>query len=272
MFDVGLRPTEQGGLPPLVVHLADWSIPVFRIVLTSAAVASALALTRLIDPAAVTDEGQVSPISTSLASCLLTGGLLLCTNLCFERYLVSLLPLAIISLAERFPPSISQDRRAWLGGLSIAAALGGLSLLGIQDALTRSRAFYAAAELVHAEGIDPKYVDGGFTYGGFYRFNPTYRGAEHQGAYLSKAPQNERELLIMAFSPNTATADRPVRISFEHAERHVRAAAVPFRSWVRSGQVVIEFREELLSPPAAPEVRAWFEKLQHASDRPPAAP
>jgi len=248
LFDLGLRPPESpidripSALAGPFVNLLGREVSIVRLLTTTIAwsLAAAFGLlfaTRRADRAASTAApAKTIPIAT--LTFLATAALYMLTLGLVDRYLLSLAPAALLMLAEQLPPRFETRSGLWLGWAgALCVAVG--SLIGIQDAMVRSRVFFAAAESLQQRGVDPFDIDAGLAFGGMYRFNPTYRGASNRGPFWSTVPEHERSTVIASIQPLSTTLDRPYRISFDNEPGYTTIDEVRYTTWLRSGTVQI---------------------------------
>lgn len=253
LFDLGLRLPESplGRIPASLrgpaVSLAGRDISLVRVLATGVAWFSAAALAAVLTARWSRSDDVKNPpapqIPVATWTCLSMIGLYCLTRGFADRYLLSLIPPALLMLAERMPPHASPPARrlGWIAAAGIAV----VSLVGIQDAMQRSRAFWTAAARLQQQGVDPFTVDAGIAFGGLSRFNPVYRGEANRGPFWNLVPANERSNTIAPISPLTTTLNRIYRISFDKREYGYHPIdSVPFESWLRTGEVRIFLRND----------------------------
>jgi hypothetical protein len=248
LFDLGLRLPESpiGRIPeslsgPATTRFGP-EVSLVRAAATGAAwlctVALGVALVQRRRNSIGDGQPSATPIPIATMTALSMAGLYLVTPGFSDRYLLSLVPAAILMLAEQLPPQIESRTSLWLGW-SGATLIAVASLIGIQDSMVRSRAFFTAADHLRTLGADPFDVDAGIAYGGMYRFNPLYRGEANRGPFWSAAPPIERSTMMASVHPLTTTLNRKYRISFDDEFGYRPIEVVPYESWFRKGDVRI---------------------------------
>jgi hypothetical protein len=253
IFDLGLRPPEMplGHIPESLrgpsVSIGEREVSVMRIVTTgfgwflATGIAAAIIASRRLAPLRSQFRGD-TPLPIATMTCIAMAGLYLVTRGFGDRYLLSMIPAAILMLAERLPPRPVPIAGSMLGW-SVAALIGLASLIGIQDAMVRSRSYWEGVQRLLQRGVNPHDIDAGLAFGGMYRFNPMYRGPANRGPFWLAAPLAIKERSIAAVSPLTTTDARPFRISFDDELDYRPIDTVPFASWFRSGEVTIYARD-----------------------------
>ena len=154
-------------------------------------------------------------------------------------------------------------------------AVGLFAVAGIQDGMQRSRTFWSTIDTLHTLGVDSQSLDAGLAYAGLYRYNPTYRGEDHVGPYLATLPPAEKALARVSTSPHSGTADRRIRVSFDPSPRYSIVARRAFRSWWRSGYVLILLRDDVERaelPPAFLDSLASDGTWDEVADEPESRP
>lgn len=275
VFDLGLHALEfPSGEIPRALRGPIWTtgqhdISLFKTVALATAVLSTLVLVSASLPRAAGTRNQADDWAPSLAtlSLLANGLLLLITWVYVDRYLVALVPLSIMVLAERLPAQWSSRIWTLTAGWVVTAAMGMLSLVGIQDGMQRSATFWDTVRQLHALEVSPHDVDAGLAYGGFYRYNPTYRGPHHVGPYLEQLSAAQREYMRARYSPLTVMDNRPLYVSFGEADGYDVVARRPFHSWLRAGEVLVQLRKDVPQT----ELRAPFVRWLNESGGRPAA-
>jgi len=250
IFDLGLHAIEfPAGEIPAALQGPAWTIGGRRIsaLRTVLLAVSTLSLVVLL-PACLRGQTAAGPRSRLRVPSLVTltflanVALLVVTWVYVDRYLVSLIPLALMILAERLTPGQAARGLAARLGWGATLVVGACSLVGIQDGMQRTETFWRTARLVHSLGVSAMDVDAGLAYGGHFRYSPTYRGTKQTGPYLDSLSPNERQSVIATYSPLSLSANRPVGISFGDLENCHVVASVPFRSWFRTGEVRVLLR------------------------------
>lgn len=252
LFDLGLRPPESpidripAALRGPAVNLFGREVSVVRLLATTVAwwLAAAFGLLLATRRRDRTENSAVAmkmaPIAT--LTVLTMAALYMLTLGLVDRYLLSLAPAAILMLAEQLPPKIETRTGLWLGWAgALCVAVG--SLIGIQNAMVRSRAFFAAAERLQQRGVDPFDIDAGLAFGGMHRFNPIYRGEANRGPFWNSIPTGERSTVMASIQPLSTTLNRRYRISFDDEPGYRTIDQVYYSSWFRTGYVRIFERE-----------------------------
>lgn len=278
IFDLGLRHLELSPeTSPLQLRGPRWrwgsmEVSLFQATSIAISIGSASILLAFAIRGKADNENNAGRAawSTKLASLSLvaTAALFVVTWIFFERYLLSLFPLALLAFAAVLPPEKSRNPRAMCVAWAATLLAGLLVLFGIQDGMQRSRTFWSTARLLHSLGFPPQSIDGGLAYRGFYCYNPTYPGAANIGPHLDMISERERDYLIATTSPLTPTAERPVRLSFGEAEGYRVIARCPFRSWFRTGDVLVLIRQNVEVANLPSPFREWLK--ENGADRAPA--
>jgi len=248
LFDLGIRLPESptGRVPESLrgptVSLFGREISVFRAATTGAAwlfvaaIGAALA-TRREGPA---ENSQAAPARIPVATMTVVSmaALYLLTRGFSDRYLLSLVPAAILMLAKQLPPRLESRSVLWIGwsGAALVALAG---LVGIQDAMLRSRSFFAACTQLQERGVGPFDIDAGIAFGGMHRFNPIYRGAANRGPFWNLVLPAERSTVMASVHPLSTTLNRKYRISFDDEPGYQLIDNVRYESWLRAGEVRI---------------------------------
>jgi hypothetical protein len=179
-----------------------------------------------------------APPNLATWTCLGTAALYLATRDVPDRYLLGMLPVVLLMLAEQLPPQ-SALTSAPVAGWVAAAIVGCVSVAGIQDGMARSRSFFTATGQLLQRGISPDAIDAGLAFGGIARFNPIYRGEANRGPFWNLLAPGQWDESVGSISPLTTTDNRAYRVSFDDEPGYQRIDAVPYESWLRSGEVLI---------------------------------
>jgi hypothetical protein len=248
LFDLGLRLPEAptGQIPESlrgpVMKFFGREISVVRTVSTAAAwlfatAFGALLVARRGDPADNRPAATRPPPIATL-TVLAMAALYLLTPGFADRYLLSLVPAALLMLAEQLPPQKESRASLCLGwAAALLVAVG--SLVGVQDAMVRSRAFFSAVERLQQRGVSPFDIDAGLAFGGMHRFNPAYRGEANRGPFWNTIPPGDRSTVMASIHPLSTTLNRRYRISFDDEPEYRSIDHVPYASWYRTGEVGI---------------------------------
>ncbi|SFH59923.1 hypothetical protein SAMN05421753_101373 [Planctomicrobium piriforme] len=239
------------------------SIPFVRVAAGWVSIAAAAQLlilwTRLFKqvlPGFLQDAWKLAPILSLAANILL----MLVTRLYFDRYLLSLLPLAILVTAQAMPPnSVSQRTRAIAALLLLLTAVS--SFMHLQHHQQRQQKFWSVAEQLHAAGIEPRVVDGGLTYAGWYRYTPAYRGETHQGPYLSRLSREEFEMALLGLSPYSDYAHRAILLDDQNRPGYRVLVEFPYDSWSGGGKIVVAQRDDLDETKLPPQFLEWVRSM-----------
>jgi 4-amino-4-deoxy-L-arabinose transferase-like glycosyltransferase len=124
------------------------------------------------------------PTARGGAFLLLTGAIYLLTLLpvaiCFDRYFLPLIPflgagiLATTPYATGTRPDSTARWQMICAGLTLAC-LAAFAVCGTHDYLAWNRARWASlSDLMVADGVSPKEIDGGFEFNGLYLFDPHF--------------------------------------------------------------------------------------------------
>jgi len=275
LFDLGLRAPESlaGGIPPSL-RGPTWDVDGKSVSLVRAGTLIVATFATLLlgafslshrRPAVLPSQGTLPWLAT--LSLLATAGLLLFTASLFDRYLFSLVPLAIMALLERIPSQVTSRPVGLKAGWGVTAFIAALSLFGIQDGMQRSSAFWTTARHLHALDVKPADVDAGLAYAGFFRYSPTYRGPEKIGPYLRQLAPAHFQSAMARFSPLSLSADRPVCIDFEPIKDCRVVAQFPFQSWFRSGHVLVLVRDGVRDSQLPARFLQWINSQQPSEAR-----
>jgi hypothetical protein len=266
IFDLGLHAIEfpAGDIPPQL-RGPNWDVggTTISALRTALLIVSTFSILVLV-PASFRSRSPVSSLNVlrlpSLAtlSFLANASLLMLTWVYVDRYLLSLIPLAIMIVAERTPPEWTARRFAPRLGWAFTLVMGLMSLIGIQDGMQRADTFWSTARLLHSLDVRPDQVDAGLSYGGHFRYSPTYRGPKHIGPYLDQLRPAERQLVMATYSPLSLDANRPVCISFGERENYRVVGRRPFRTWFRSGDVRVLVRNGTANAELPPVFLEWI--------------
>jgi hypothetical protein len=162
----------------------------------------------------------------------------------YERYLipvVALAPLALLAGRNDFAPR-RQGTLAWIA----LASFGALGVAGVQDYQTRNKAVWEAIASLRLKGVDVDAINGGFEFAGAFRYNPHYRDQQERvSPYLAVVPSDVRESHIAEFSPiYHYLEERRYTLSYVPFGDNQVERRIPFRSWLRSGEVLVLRRIE----------------------------
>jgi len=92
----------------------------------------------------------------------------------FDRYLLLIVPCALILLAQALIPS----RAGWTLGVFLAILYLGFSLAGTHDYLAWNRARWQGLNELLAQGIPPEKIDGGLEFNGLTLYDKRYPAVE----------------------------------------------------------------------------------------------
>jgi hypothetical protein len=160
----------------------------------------------------------------------------------YERYLLPVWSLAILGAAYARP---TMRKSALAAGLLFAA----LTVVGVQDYFTRTRAVWTVVRELERQGIALSAVDVGMEVAGEHRFNPQARGPARVRPFLHSLSSDARVRFIAPLDPNPYSPFR-LRLPFAVAYANDGDAVVAkrsYRSWVRSGTVYFLRRSPLPS-------------------------
>ncbi|OAI51313.1 hypothetical protein AYO47_07180 [Planctomyces sp. SCGC AG-212-M04] len=245
-FDTGMGfSNHPEGLRGPTFQIAGHEITAMRAVTTLIAAAAVWAALVLIGqyrrgPAMndSSDRRATEGVLWPLTMLILTAVLPLAIPMFHGRYIWPVSVASLMLVAAAFP-----DRR-WSTsapklGVALTLLYGVISIVGIQDSFTRVRAVWAAAERLQAEGVSPADISGLFEFAGAYRYLPLHRGEKNQGPYFATLSDEERRRLF-----DFIFGDKPYVIKLHPTPGYRTVSQFRWRSWVRSGNVIVQTRDE----------------------------
>ena len=267
VFDLGLRSPELpvADLPAALrgaeVNCGPYSISLFRLVMTGSALFSIVVLSTWIVTLRQEAPTKRDPVDLKV---IVAGLTFLATLLLFqltasysERYTLALFVPAMMSVAALLSTQESPRRPVPLVAWLATASIGVCSLIGIQDGMQRSRAFWSAIDEIHEVGVETHHIDAGVAYAGFYRFNPYYRGEGDPGPFLHTLLPDEHDRVLAAISPESLTGNRYFHVSFKKEAGYDVVDTSRYQAWFRSGEVFIQLRDDTDRSQLGAEIREW---------------
>src|SRR5499427_5241664 len=236
-FHLGYETLATKTLRGPLLHVDSRSASVLGVIMTLIGVASLVLTTGLLSVGLRSpgrwrhDPGRPYPLSPEGQSgvcCVALIGLVLLQRYPYDRYLIPVFPLLAMFLLSLMPRGqwLPRSLLAW-GSLAVFAVA---SVAGEQDYLARVQARWQAVDYLLQSGVKPEEIRAGFEYAGLYCFSPRYRGPVR---------------------PRLGGSEEEVEFCFEHrpfTQYEVRydpapgaelVGVFPYRSWFRSGSVLI---------------------------------
>ena len=147
----------------------------------------------------------------------------------FDRYVIPVAALALVglSMVDRRPPS-----KAWsIAGCTALVGTIIFCVVGTQDALKTKQEFWDAVDWLHAQGVDPMDIEGGWAHYGTFIYEPGYRNRDTAG-----------KTFVEGHNPGKEIITRPLRwrIGFQAPRRfEVYKRFPPYTTWMRPREEVI---------------------------------
>jgi hypothetical protein len=181
------------------------------------------------------DGWLLSPTAQLSWSIIVSLGIVFLTST-QEPYLLS--PLALLMVL------VVRLGRPW-PAISIAAAemvVAGFAVFafaGVDDMLARNAALWRAIDRLHASGVKPNEVNGGWEYAGVFRFNPVYRGVKAVSPLQLGKSDAARALHIARYHPASYfDRRRSYALALAPLEGHRIIDREPYKSFLRTGTVL----------------------------------
>lgn len=177
--------------------------------------------------------GEPHAIARTVAILSLVGycGLLMLIEFVFDRYVIPLVVfwlVALVQLPRAGSPSPGRDVWTWV----TLCVMIGCNVVGTQDAIQVRRAYWDTVKRLHEAGIAPDDLDAGSTYWQTDVYEPAVRKRTPPGptflAGLSPEPWN-------GIDSGQATW----KVAFGEAAGWDVRERVPFKSWVRTGEILV---------------------------------
>jgi hypothetical protein len=259
VYDCGIGndyplPPGRTALRGLAVLVVGQTVSIFRAVTTALALISVLLIAGRIGPA-VCRRGSTSRLSDDDAKIALATlgvsassmlAVLVFVRTYFEWYLIPLLVLCgLLGTMLHCGVTNSPGVASWL----VLIGIGASSATAVQDTLARNEAGWAATRKLHEAGVAPDQINAGLEYNGEFRFSPRYRtGPIRTPPYLLSLDTTTRAIHLALFWSDHVDA-RSFTLAYAELPNHTVELEVPFRSWMRSGRVLVLRRSSLRSAP-----------------------
>lgn len=235
-------------LRPLPIHVGSFSVDVFSMSLTliglsSLSLAAGLLLIELRSRLSSRRRGERCPFPFSPGvqaglCCLALMGLLVVQRSPLDRYLIPVIPVLAMFLLSLMPrgQGLLRSPLSWI--LLIIFAV--FSVSGTQDYFVRGRARLRAVNYLLQSGVKPQDINAGFEHAGLYFFSPHYRQQVRVRPYLLGLPEAKRWARLKAEDPSLIwRRPRDYELRYEPVAGFEPLAGFPYRSWIRSGSVLV---------------------------------
>jgi hypothetical protein len=155
-----------------------------------------------------------------------------------DRYLIPIIPLFAMFLLSRIPrdKGLFRSAASWV----LLGVIGCFSVAGTQDYFARARERWHAIDYLVQSGIAPHDIEAGFEHAALYSFAPKYRQPVRVRPYLLYLPAGEREVRMASeHPPSVWQQPRSYVVIYDQVSGIEPVAVFPWRSWFRSGNVII---------------------------------
>jgi len=185
----------------------------------------------------------ISPSGQAGLTALALMGLLVVQRYPFDRYLVAIIPVLGMFLLSLMPRGRGLLRSPLSWSLLTMTAV--FSVVGTQDYFVRGRTRLQAVDYLLSSGVKPHDIRASYEDTGLSCFSPHYRQPVRVRPYLLDLSEAQRRARLKKEDPNLVWREpREYEVAYGPVADSEELAVFPYRSWIRSGRVLVYRRLE----------------------------